>query len=103
MSSAKNALIGAQRSMEVFELVKAGYSYRDVARSTGLSVSMVSRLVEEEIAEHRQTAPEHVAVIVEMELERLDRLSPALFPFTQPRKERRVVWAPGKKDFLEWE
>jgi hypothetical protein len=79
----------AARRVKAFELRKAGFSYREIARACGVDLRTVYDDVQAEMRELREQTTEAAEAVRELELRRCDEMTKAL----EPKRQRGDVQA----------
>ena len=78
----------AERDTRIFKMKQAGHSNQEIGRRFGVSTQVVGKAVGRQLERLNREALMAYPEVLRMELERLDALQQAIWPMTQPRKQR---------------
>jgi hypothetical protein len=78
----------AERDTRIFKMKQAGHSNQEIARRFGVSTQVIGKAVSRQLEKLNREALMAYPEVLRMELERLDALQQAIWPMTQPRKQR---------------
>lgn len=78
----------AERDIRIFKMKQAGHSNQEIGRRFGVSTQVVGKAISRQLERLNREALMAYPEVLRMELERLDALQQAIWPMTQPRKER---------------
>lgn len=92
----------AERDVRIFKMKQAGHSNQEIGRRFGVSTQVVGKAISRQLERLNREALMAYPEVLRMELERLDALQQAIWPMTQPRKQRmddgtEVVMEPDLK------
>lgn len=78
----------AERDTRIFKMKQAGHSNQEIGRRFGVSTQVVGKAISRQLERLNREALMAYPEVLRMELERLDALQQAIWPMTQPRKQR---------------
>jgi transposase len=78
----------AERDTRIFKMKQAGHSNQEIGRRFGVSTQVVGKAISRQLEKLNREALMAYPEVLRMELERLDALQQAIWPMTQPRKQR---------------
>jgi hypothetical protein len=78
----------AERDLRIFKMRQAGVSVGEIARRFNVTSAAVGTAVRRQLEKLNKEALMAYPEVLRMELERLDALQTAIWPLTQPRKQK---------------